>query len=169
MHYAVEFANISKLQNHQNGTAFIPRQCTLEGTSFTGKIQNSAVSIGILGNILIIAYFLHRNRRNIGKMSSYHFLMILLAIFDSVTCWGLALSKYQQNWEMSALSCQLGASALEVMSLASIWALVLIFYERYRGILYPFGKRLNKKRYLALNILNAAVSWKIYQPRYRCI
>ena len=42
------------------------------------------LSLGLLGNIVIIVYFIKINKKHFRKMSTYHFLIIILAIIDLV-------------------------------------------------------------------------------------
>eukprot|EP00111_Clytia_hemisphaerica_P004847 TCONS_00013932-protein len=130
------------------------------------KVQLTIYYIGIIGNIVIMIYFVCVSRKNIFKMSAYHFLLVLLAFEDFNMCLWLLLSKYQYNWSMTVLYCRFGSAILEVSSLAAIWALVLLFYERYKGIVYPFKRKLNKKKYFGLTLLYTILSWMLYIPEY---
>lgn len=132
------------------------------------RIQLTVYYIGIIGNLIIIMYFIYASRKNLFKMSAYHFLLILLAFMDFYMCLVLLMSKYQHYWhsQMTVSYCRFGSAILEVSSLVSIWALVLLFYERYKGIVYPFKRKLNKKKYFGLTVLYTALSWVLYIPEF---
>ena len=44
--------------------------------------------IGAIGNLLIIVYFMKINWNKLKKMSSYHYLLINLAVADFIVCAG---------------------------------------------------------------------------------
>ena len=47
--------------------------------------------IGVLGNLLVVVYFVKMHKKSLKKMSSYHFLLVILAVVDGVYCSGITL------------------------------------------------------------------------------
>ena len=50
--------------------------------------------LGLLGNLLIILFFIKSNRKNLKKMTPYLFLLIQLAIVDSLICIEIILTSH---------------------------------------------------------------------------
>ncbi|XP_066932276.1 proteinase-activated receptor 2-like [Clytia hemisphaerica] len=102
-----------------------------------------AFVIGSFWNILIIIYFV-----KINAMSSYHFLIVNLAIADLMTSGGVALVAYNlNNWRLGKFACSfLFDMFIKVCPTVSCFILVFISYIRYRVIAYPFERRINKKQ-----------------------
>lgn len=96
--------------------------------------------IGVIGNGLVIAYFLWKNKGSMRKMSSYHFLITILAAVDLLTC----ITGMGFYFHVVFVSF---ASTLRSFS---IWMLVIISYDRFRSIVYPFKSKWTKKRFLAI-------------------
>ena len=55
------------------------------------KIISILNGAGAIGNILIIVYFMKINLKKMKKMSSYHYLLINLAVADFIVCAGEVL------------------------------------------------------------------------------
>ena len=62
----------------QNSTAETRQQHSQ--SVFYTKILSTIYSLGAIGNLLIIIYFIKINQKKLLKMSAYHFLIINLAI-----------------------------------------------------------------------------------------
>ena len=84
-------------------------------------------------------------------MSSYHFLIINLALIDLSICSGIAIFSHflvKESWELPAFACPiLDVYFTEVVPMTSCWALTLIFFARYRSIAHPMSVKMNKKKY----------------------
>ena len=97
------------------------------------------LGIGSFWNILVIVYFIRINGKKLKKMSSYHFLVINLAIADLITTVASAIYYHyavQTSWELGEFGCVFMMSFVGyVCPLASTWILVLISYARYRSII----------------------------------
>ena len=103
---------------------------------------------GMIGNILIIVYFWKINNEHVGRMSTYHFLIILLAITDLIVIAVTGISSVATDGKTitDQVHIQLILWAMRSGSAsASCWMLVLLSYERYRSIVHPFKRRLKKK------------------------
>ena len=64
--------------------------------------------MGSLWNSLIIVYFVQINSKNLKNMSSYHFLIIHLAVVDLCTIVGLPIVQhftFKPSWEFGAFGC----------------------------------------------------------------
>ena len=107
--------------------------------------------VGLFGNIIIIVYFIKINKNRIKKMSTYHFLIILLAITDlSATIAGciysISLNTFNKNTinNRETFSYWLGIIKGGFIS-SSCWMLPLLYYDRYRSIVHPFKRKLKKR------------------------
>ena len=146
------------------------------GKSLASKVQIIFFTAGCIANIIIIVYFVIRHGKRKASpaipttastrrkpMSSYHFLLVLLAIADLFACGILLLTSYQYLWSSSNWYCRLGSMVLEASSTFSIWSLVLLFYERYHGIVHRFNK-MRKRTYLLISLLSFVLSWVAFLP-----
>ena len=84
-------------------------------------------------------------------MSSYHFLIVNLAITDLLTCVCAPLiisHLLKPNWELGIFGCKfLFDFSLFVCPMSSCWHLVLLSYARYRSIVQPLKPRISKKTF----------------------
>ena len=147
-----------------------------------GKIQTTFFTVGVFANILIIVYFSTRHgkrRASINmtrnsevikvvirrkNMTSYNFLLVILAIADLLACCSLLVSHYQQYmWHSSSWYCRFSSLVLEAVSTFSIWSLVLLFYQRYRGIVNHVDK-LRKRTYMGISFLLFVCSFLVFAP-----
>ena len=83
-------------------------------------------------------------------MSSYHFLIIILAIVDSLACLLACLTTHYFSlpiWTLGILGCKILSLFYSVYPMTSCWVLLLISYERYRTIIQPFKPRISKRKY----------------------
>ena len=100
------------------------------------------VVIGVIGNGLIIIYFVKINKKKLQEMTPYHFLLTILAVADFVTVLGISvMSLNWKNLQSNEFMCKY-YSVFFKMALPSysIWTLVMISYERYCKMVYPFNK-----------------------------
>ena len=103
---------------------------------------------GLLGNIIIIVYFIKINKIRIKRMSTYHFLIILLAITDlaaiiSGCIYSIVFNKSTINNDQETWGWL--AEIKESFVTTSCWMLPLLYYDRYRSIVHPFDRRMKKK------------------------
>ena len=122
--------------------------------------------IGLIGNCLVIVYFLRLHKNNFQKISSYHFLIIALAITDIICCIS-ATSSYYLDWKIEWLGNELLCNIsqpLFVYTLPNIsfWVIALLAYERYRNIVHPFARKLGIKVYSILLLLISLLSSPVY-------
>eukprot|EP00111_Clytia_hemisphaerica_P021432 TCONS_00063075-protein len=119
--------------------------------SIWNYIQTPMLSFGVLGNLIIIIYFLNLNWNKIKKMSSYHFLLINLALSDTLACGGTAFLLHyfmKPAWELGRFGCIFVMNVfINICPMASCLLLIATSYARYRRIVTPFKRRLNKKQY----------------------
>ena len=112
------------------------------------------VIIAIVGNLLILIYFTRIYKYRIKHMSSYHFLIVLLAVTDLVTVTYDAFTsivfkeKISRN-EIDVLAFNIVVGIQSSLITASCWILVLLSYERYRTIVHPFREKI-RKRYIGV-------------------
>ena len=70
------------------------------------KIFPILFGVGCLWNSLIIFYFVKINfRKGLKKMSTYHFLINILAMFDSTTLISVAIDYHFEPWELGEIGC----------------------------------------------------------------
>ena len=104
------------------------------------------IIIGILGNSLIIVYFIKTQKNGLKKMSSYHFLIIQLAIADLLvsSCSPLVFLVQEYKVLISDFFCKMNSLFLFAFPSISCWILVLLSYERDQAIIYPFKPKTKK-------------------------
>ena len=105
--------------------------------------------IGSLWNSLIIIYFVKIDFKNLKKMSSYHFLIINLAIVDLCTRVGVTVKYlFLQNptWQ-DFVYFFLENFVNWVLPMVSCWLLVIISFARFRSIVYPLRAKFSKKKH----------------------
>ena len=107
-------------------------------------------TLGIFGNSLIVVYFVRKSKWRITKLSSYHFLIILLAVTDLFMCVSLSYTYYVEwNWKMNQWTCEYGQVYFK-LSFPNLSFWFLISYERYRNIVRPFDGRTYRRKYMAI-------------------
>ena len=119
--------------------------------------------LGAIGNCYIIAYFLCKHKDSLREMTSYHFLITLLAVVDFLVSlekvsWylkiGLGIEHfYRAMWLIES-----------TLRSFSCWMLVIISYDRFRSIVHPFKRKLSKQRLLAICTGNLLVIFLLYLP-----
>ena len=112
-------------------------------------ILPTAFGIGGVWNLLIIIYFVKVNFRRLKKMSSYHFLVIHLALTDLLTCTSSAIFPQYvgQNWQMGEFMCIIIlAVGKNIVPMVSTITLIFISYSRYRVIVHPFQPKISKTK-----------------------
>ena len=129
-------------------------QVTVFWKDFGFFIWLPIIILGIFGNITIIIYFLKfssNSGRNMcskmKKMSTYHFTIVLLAIIDLVVIIFRIPIFFKEN--LASIACLFVSTGSVI---ASCWILVVLSYERYRGIVHSFNNRKRLKKRLILLI-----------------
>ena len=119
--------------------------------------------IGFVGNLLIICYFVVKNKQNLRKMSTYHFLLSMLAIFDFLVCVILVIiymeiSNYIQfnRFVDNTLHFIKGTLWRQCMFL-----IFLVSLLRYQSIVHPFKPRWTKFRYFCISMATFATCMAI--------
>ena len=118
-------------------------------------------AIGLVGNSIVISHFTIQNFR---KMKSYPFLIISLAVIDSLHCLYMALYNslsYEPDWVMGKFICQNGLF-IQTHALPNLtyWLLILISFQRYRTIMRPFNTKIKIKTYAVIVTL-MVVFWGV--------
>ena len=118
---------------------------------YTMKFVLPAIlGIGSFWNFLIIIYFVKIHFKRLTKRTSYHFLIINLAVTDLLTTAGSSIYyhyAFKPSWKLGKFGCIIFANFMgHVCPAVSSWILVLITYSRYRRIVYPFGARISKRK-----------------------
>ena len=108
---------------------------------------SSLLTIGVIGNGLIIGYFVKINKKKLQKMTTYHFLLTYLAFVDIVVSIGVPLSYFnRENWWSNEFVCKYSNLFLGMtLPSYSVYILVMVSYERYRKMVYPFKTPIKKK------------------------
>ena len=103
-------------------------------------------SFGFIGNWFIIAYFLSVNRGKLTTMTNYHFLLIVMAVFDNVVCLSqvVSCSLHLNTVFYTNLEMLIDTYVTSTTSLVSIWILVLVSFTRYQRIASPFTRQWRK-------------------------
>ena len=107
-------------------------------------------SIGIVGN----AHALHILRKYYGIKSSFTIILTYLAAFDLVSCINMLMKEVMERLQtpvnfrspVAATICSGGNFFGFVFSMLSMWLVLLISYDRYRAICFPFSMSLSKKK-----------------------
>jgi len=125
--------------------------------SYIGYIH--LLVIGAIGNALIIAYFVKTNSKNLQKTTTYHFLLTILAFADISVAIGVPILYFtRNNWSTNKIVCKYVNELLGVQFPSySVWVLVLISYERYRKMVYPFKAPIKKKILIVVLVFTMAM------------
>ena len=104
--------------------------------------------VGLFGNIAIIMYFVKMYRYRVRRMSTYHFMIVLLAMVDLMVVLFNSLAAIVLKEIIGALGIDKIPIIVIVIQVgsttASCWVLVMLSYERYRSIVHPFKNTLKK-------------------------
>ena len=133
-----------KNSSYENGSyetdSFLPREIEVGSMYliiqevYFRKIIPIFNGIGAIGNILIIVYFLKINWKKLKKMSSYHYLLIHLAVADFIVCTG-GIPSNMTMYNLGEFGCRyLMLLFAGVSGGASCYLLVIISFARYRAI-----------------------------------
>ena len=143
------------MSNNSNSTLFVLSQAQKDLIKIVdvrnfihNNIQTPMLCFGVLGNLLIIVYFLNLNWNKLRRMSSYHFLLINLALSDALACGGTAFLLHnvmKPSWELRKSGCICVMNVfINICPMASCLLLIATSYARYRRIVTPFKRKLNK-------------------------
>ena len=103
------------------------------------------LGVGAITNLMVIIFLLQMYKKKISKMSSYHFLIINLATADFLVCAFIPVTLREYS-TITRFECLFFFEmARRVCPIASCWLLTLIAFTRYRIIVQPFHRKLNKK------------------------
>jgi len=106
--------------------------------------------VGVFGNLLITVYFVKINAKKLKKMTSYHFLIVILAFTDLLFSISTSINM-APIVHKSLLNTATEFIVLPLISL-SIWILVLMSIERFRSIVHPFEKKLKKRTFFGMSV-----------------
>ena len=103
------------------------------------------MSIGTVGNLIIIIYFGFKCK----EKSSYKLFITLLGVTDVIACIiaiaFVMLRVVLDKWIFGDIVCLYIFPTFNMCVLTSIIMLIGMAYERYRGIVKPFKKKIEKK------------------------
>ena len=119
--------------------------------------------LGFFGNIVIIV-----NKIRIERMSTYHFLIILLAIIDfcAITVGSIGSIAFKENTLIHGKWFPLFKRG---STTTSYWMLVMLSYERYRSIVHPFKERFKKMPVFCFGICMLVISHLVHVPSLICL
>ena len=117
------------------------------------------VIIGVICNPLIMFYLISASRKSLKKMSTYHFLLSLLAITDWLICltetpeilFHLEIISYFQILDF----LHLFTTPLHFQSMFGLFFVSLL---RYQSIVHPFKTKWTKRRYFILTLATFIIS-----------
>ena len=121
--------------------------------------------IGIILNSFIISYIITTSRKNLKKMSTYHFLLLLLAIID----WSICMTDiFNILLELEVIPYIEVLDFLNVLTtplqLQSMFGLFFVSLLRYQSIVHPFRTKWTKRRYFIFSLATLIISLLIYLP-----
>ena len=123
-------------------------------------ISFSMKVIGIIVNLLTIYYFIASNKKNLRKMSTYHFLLLHLALIDLLVC----VCKTPPYLEDGLKLIPTTDFALYINHLSgafhlqSMFGLFFVSFLRYQSIVHPFQVKWSKRRYFLIILATLILS-----------
>ena len=121
--------------------------------------------IGVIGNLLIICYFAIQNKKNLRKMSTYHFLLLLLAVVDFLVCVMELPSILMELMSFSERFFEFVTLPFhELMNLQSMFGLFFVSLFRYQSIVHPFKPKWTKIRYFFTYLISLIISFLFFTP-----
>jgi len=114
--------------------------------------------IGVIGNALVIIYYLKNNGKPLRHLSSYHLLVVQLAFVDFLICLILSVNNFDFSYLPPALAC-LSIAFYDTLCLLSCCFLVFISYQRYRQIIHPLKRKIEKRTILLTTFM---LTWFIF-------
>jgi len=108
--------------------------------------------IGVIGNALVIIYYLKNNGKPLRNLSSYHLLIVQLAIVDFLICLLLTVNGFDLR-HLHPMPLFLALAFFDTLSLLSCSFLVFISYQRYRQIIHPLRRKIKKRTVLLLTLM----------------
>ena len=97
-------------------------------------------------------------------MSTYHFLLLMLAIIDWLICVA-ETPEYLKGLEIIS-STEVLYFLTTPLHLQSMFGLFFVSLLRYQSIVHPFQKKWTKKRYFILFLATLIVSYLTYLPNF---
>ena len=116
----------------------------------------SALLIGILGNILIIASVCtYKHMRTVvnGFLLNVAISDLLFAIFSTFD----AIKDVYEEWQIGDISCRIQGLLIEVSYTVSVLTLVAVALERYISICYPY----RRKRTFNQSLYMSTIIWVV--------
>ena len=134
----------------------------------TLKILEDCIAfVGLVGNLIIICFFIRINRRKLKKMTSYHFLLIQLAIIDFIICLGVMASSFYLTRNIGQWYSPTVISLLKVFILDSNLVLIIISFLRYQRIVHPLkNNKWTKLHFIYLSVAAFLLSLAIFLPMF---
>ena len=120
--------------------------------------------LGLLGNLLIILFFIKSNRKNLKKMTPYLFLLIQLAIVDSLICIEIILTSHYLGNLFGIQYISINIGLLKLYMLDSNLLLILVSFLRYQNIVHPLKTKWRKQRFCCLSLGAFLLSCFIFVP-----
>jgi len=117
--------------------------------------------IGVIGNALVIIYFLKNNGKPLRHLSSYHLLIVQLAIVDFIICLMLSVG----NWDATIFQpvpVYLVWTVVDTLTSLSCLFIILLAFERYKRIVHPFETRIHKKTFLVISLAATILLFVVY-------
>ena len=114
-------------------------------------IMFALAGLGVVGNLLVMCYFARL------KKISYHFLVVMLALVDTLFCVGICFAYYfewQFDWKFDRFTCYFIIPYIkQSFPNLSVWIIGLICFERARNMVKPLHKKTSIKIYIVILIL----------------
>ena len=123
-------------------------------------ISFSMKVIGIIVNLLTICYFIASNKKNLRKMSTYHFLLLHLALIDLLVCVCKTPSYLEDGLKLIPIS-DFGIYITHISGsfhLQSMFGLFYVSFLRYQSIVHPFQVKWSKRRYFFIILATLILS-----------
>ena len=111
--------------------------------------------VGVVGNIFIIWFFVKVHFKTFQKMSSYHFLLLQLAVLDLWIC--VAKIIIGKTLPGSSFESYIDLT-IKVFSFQTMFELLLISFLRYQSIVHPFTRKLNKGQCVYFSLTGLVLS-----------
>ena len=130
-------------------------------------LEDCIAFVGLVGNLIIIYFFVQINRRKLKKMTPYHFLLIQLAIIDFIVCIGVVASSFYLTHNIGQTYSSVVISLLKVFLLDSNLVLIIISFLRYQRIVHPLkNTKWTKLHFVYISVAAFLISLAIFLPLF---
>ena len=160
-------AIVQKEKNSENDKAFIINGrnsswfYTLQAT-----FEVAFGTVSIIGNGLVVA----TSSAFFKKLSRCHRLIALLAVLDlsfaAISIITAAPKFWTYEWIYGSILCILLPDVNDIVVSMALAVIVIITFERYMGIIYPYNFLLTDKKLLGLVIVNALLAAVLEIPDF---